>query len=113
MRLFPSILLLSSASCLTWPQLQQVVQRLDMSFEIHGTRYLFTVTESLPSSSSSPPSSSSPRPPGLLGGGEEHRAKADREVLVRHPVGGAEGRHQAEVVQQERQGGLERETEWK
>lgn len=89
--------------CLTWPHLQQVVQRLDVSFEIHRAGNLFTLTESLPCS----PSSSS-SPPGLLGWGEEHRAEADRKVLVCHPVGRAEGRHQAEVVEQERQGGLER-----
>lgn len=89
--------MLCSAPCLTWPQLQQVVQSLNVPFEVHSVRYLFTIRGVLPSSSYSP---------GLLRGREEHRAEAHSQVLMGHPVRGAEGGHQTEVVQQEREGGL-------
>lgn len=89
---------------LTWPQLQQVVQCLNVPLKIHGTCNFLTLPQSL--CSSSRPSSS---PPGLLGRGEKNRAEAHSKVLMSHPVGHAKGRHQAEVVQQERQRGLERE----
>lgn len=32
---------------LTWPQLQQVVQRFDVPFEVHGARHLLAVIETL------------------------------------------------------------------
>lgn len=86
---------------LTWPQLQQVMQRLDVALEIHRVGKLLPQTGAL-RCSPRPPSSS----PGLLGRGEEDRAKAHCQVLVGHPVERAEGRHQAEVVQQEGQRGL-------
>lgn len=89
---------------LTWPQLQQVMQGLDVPLEIHGVGKLLPQTVSL-RCSPQPPSSS----PGLLGGGEEDRPEAHCQVLVGHPVEGAEGGHQAEVVQQEGQRGLKGE----
>lgn len=89
---------------LTWPQLQQVMQGLDVPLEIHRVGKLLPQTVSL-RCSPHPPSS----PPGLLGRGEEDRAEAHCQVLVGHPVEGAEGRHQAEVVQQEGQRGLKGE----
>lgn len=89
---------------LTWPQLQQVVQCLDVPLKIHGTRNFLTLAQSLCSSSRSSSSL-----PGLLGWGEENRAEAHSKVLMSHPVGCTKGCHQAEVVQQERQCGLERE----
>lgn len=64
------------------------------------------MTETLPPCSTS---SSSPSSPGLQARGEEHWAEADREVLMRHPVERAEGRNQAEVVEQQRQGCLGKE----
>lgn len=32
---------------LTWPQLQQVVQRFDVPFEVHGARHLLVMIEAL------------------------------------------------------------------
>lgn len=75
---------------------------LDVSFEIDCAGKLFPQRGSLRCSPQ--PSCSSP---GLLRWGEEDRAKTHCKVLVCHPVEGAEGCHQAEVVQQERQCGLE------
>lgn len=89
----------------TWPQLQQVMKGLYVSFEIYSTGKLFPQTVSLRCSPQ--PSCSSP---GLLRRGEEDRPKTHCKVLVRHPVGGAEGCHQAEVVQQEGQGGMKGEA---
>lgn len=91
----------SCGACLTWPQLQQVMQGLDVPLEIHRAGKLLSQTGAL-RRSPQPPSSS----PGLLAGGEEDRAEAHGQVLVGHPVEGAEGGHQAEVVQQEGQRGL-------
>lgn len=87
---------------LTWPQLQQVVKGLDVALEVHGAGNLPPQRVGLRWGPPAPRS-----PPGLRRGGEQHRAEADCKVLVGHPVGGAEGGHQAEVVQQEGQRGLE------
>lgn len=86
---------------LTWPQLQQVMQRLNVALEIHRVGKPLPQTGAL----RRPPQPSG-SPPGLLGRGEEDRAEAHGQVLVGHPVEGAEGRHQAKVVQQEGQRGL-------
>ena len=45
--------------------------------------------------------------PGLLCGREEHGPETHGQVLARHAVAVAEGRHQAQVVQKQRQGGLQ------
>lgn len=41
-----------------------------------------------------------------MGWREEHRPEAHGEVLMSHPVGGAERCYKAEVVEQEQQSGL-------
>lgn len=77
------------------------MEGLYVAFEIYCIGKLFPQTVSL----RCPPQPSCSSP-GLLRWGEQDWAKTHGEVLVRHPVEGAEGRHQAEVVQQERQCGL-------
>lgn len=88
---------------LTWPQLQQVVQRFDVPFEVHSARHLLAIIETLHCSSSRLPPFPPPR---ILGWCEEHRPEAHGKVLMSHPVGGAERCYEAEVVEQERQSGL-------
>lgn len=95
MHIFPT------ATPLTWPGLQQVVQHLNVPLEVNGAGDVLAVGVTAVAGASTGAGT-----PELLVLGEQDGSEADGDVLRVHAVEVVEGGHQAEVVQEPRQRGL-------
>lgn len=91
------------------------MQSLDVSLEVHCAGHLYALLCEVASTPAAPGDrgyrleGSGYRPlPRVLRGGEQNRPEAHGQVLTRHQIVLAERGHQAQMIQEERQSGLER-----